>query len=33
MSGFKVVTVAREQLRNNAGRPVFGMIFVAQKPA
>ena len=32
-SGFKVVTVAREQLRNSAGRPVFGMIFVAQKPA
>ena len=32
-AGFKVLSVAREQLRNSGGRPVFGMIFVAQKTA
>lgn len=32
-AGLQTVTVAREQLRINAGRPVFGMIFVARKPA
>ncbi|EWY35795.1 hypothetical protein N825_34330 [Skermanella stibiiresistens SB22] len=31
-AGFKVLSVAREQLRNSGGRPVFGMIFIAQKP-
>ncbi len=31
-AGFEVLTAAREQLRVNAGRPVFGTIFVARKP-